>query len=66
MQDPLMYSVFYRTLLVHYFTEHFCRYYNGFWLYICLTSDMRVKCGVRSTLCWKIVNISGSTELFGL
>ena len=34
--------------------------------YICLTSVTRVKCGIRSTLCWKIGNISGSTELFGL
>ena len=34
--------------------------------YICLTSVTRVKCGVRSTLCWKIPNISGSIELFGL
>ena len=34
--------------------------------YICLTSVTRVKCGVCSTLCWKIGNISGSTELFGL
>ena len=25
-----------------------------------------IKCSVRSTLCWKIGNISGSTELFGL
>ena len=29
--------------------------------YICLTSVMRVKCGVHSTLCWKVGNISGST-----
>ena len=34
--------------------------------HICLTSVTRVKCGVRSTLCWKIGIISGSTELFGL
>ena len=34
--------------------------------YICLTSVTRVKCGVRSTLCWKVGNISGSTELFAL
>ena len=33
---------------------------------ICLTSLMRAKCGVRSTLCWKIPNISGSIELFAL
>ena len=32
----------------------------------CLTSLTRAKCGVRSTLCWKIPNISGSIELFGL
>ena len=36
------------------------------YIYICLTSDTRVKCGIRSTLCWKIGNISGSTELLGL
>ena len=30
---------------------------------ICLTSVTRVKCGIRATLCWKIANISGSTEL---
>ena len=34
--------------------------------YICPISVTRVKCGIRSTLCWKIGNISGSTELFGL
>ena len=34
--------------------------------YICLTSLPRAKCGVRSTLCWKIPNISGSIELFAL
>ena len=31
---------------------------------ICLTSVTRAKCGTRSTLCWKIRNISGSTEFF--
>ena len=40
--------------------------YKVFKYYICLTSVMHVKCGVRSTLCWKIANISGSTKLFGL
>ena len=34
--------------------------------YICLTLLTRAKCGVRSTLCWKIPNISGSIELFAL
>ena len=34
--------------------------------YICLTSLTRAKCGTRSTLCWKVGNISGSTELFAL
>ena len=34
--------------------------------YICLTPVTRVKCGVHSTLCWKIENISDSPELFGL
>ena len=33
---------------------------------ICTISVNCVKCGIRSTLCWKIGNISGSTELFGL
>ena len=33
---------------------------------ICLTSLTRAKCGVRSTLCWKNPNISGSIELFAL
>ena len=28
---------------------------------ICLTSLTCVKCGVRSTLCWKVWNISGPT-----
>ena len=28
---------------------------------ISLISVTRVKCGVRSTLCWKVGNISGST-----
>ena len=35
-------------------------------LIICLTSLTHAKCGVRSTLCWKIPNISGSIELFAL
>ena len=34
-------------------------------IYICLTSLTRAKCGARSTLYWKILNISTSTELFG-
>ena len=34
--------------------------------FICLTSLTCAKCGVRSTLCWKIPNISGSIELFAL
>ena len=33
--------------------------------HICLTSLTRAKCGVPSTLCWKIGKISTSTELFG-
>ena len=33
---------------------------------ICLTSVIHAKCGIHSTLCWKIPNISGSTELFAL
>ena len=33
---------------------------------ICLTSLTRAKCGIRSTLCWTIRNISGSIELFAL
>ena len=33
---------------------------------ICLTSVTRANCGIRSTLCWKIPNISGSIELFAL
>ena len=35
-------------------------------LYICLTLLTHAKCGTRSTLCWKVGNISGSTELFAL
>ena len=34
--------------------------------YRCLTSVTHAKCGICSTLCWKIGNISGSTELFAL
>ena len=34
--------------------------------YICLTSLTCTKCGIPSTLCWKIPNISGSIELFAL
>ena len=33
---------------------------------ICLTSLTLAKCGIPSTLCWKIPNISGSIELFAL
>ena len=32
--------------------------------YICPISVTRVKCDIRSTLCWKIGNISGSTDFF--
>ena len=46
--------------IVKYYVKNITRQY------IYLTSVTRVKCGVRSTLCWKIGNISGSTELFGL
>ena len=38
---------------------------NEFFKCICLTSLMHAKCGVPSTLCWKIGKISTSTELFG-
>ena len=41
-------------------------YFYNYIRHICLTSVTRVKCGVCSTLCWKIGNVSGSTELFGL
>ena len=34
--------------------------------WICTFSVTRVKCGVRSTLCWRIKNISRSTEHFRL
>ena len=34
--------------------------------YIRLTSLTRAKCGIPSTLCWKIPNISGSIQLFAL
>ena len=39
---------------------------SHFTLKICLTSLTRAKCGTRWTLCWKILNISDSTELFAL
>ena len=35
-------------------------------IYICLTSLTHAKWGTCSTLCWKVGNISGSTELFAL
>ena len=35
-------------------------------IFMCLTSLTHAKCGVCSTLCWKIPNISGSIELFPL
>ena len=43
-----------------------CKHLNQSIIYICLTSLTRAKCGTRSTLCWKVGNISGSTELFVL
>ena len=55
--------------------RHFWKYYLAaatlrtvIWIRkcICLTSVTRAKCGVRSTLCWKIPNMSGSIELFAL
>ena len=48
-----------RLQVIESHTSHF----SG---YICLTSLTRAKCGTRSTLCWKVGNISGSTELFAL
>ena len=36
---------------------------ESFQRYNCLTSVTHAKCGIRSTLCWKTWNISGSTEL---
>ena len=39
---------------------------RSFSTYICLTSLTRAKCGIPSTLCWKIPNMSGSIELFAL
>ena len=58
-------------LYIHSFTVHGdLRTSPGFvqvvGIYICLTSVTLVKCGIRSTLCWKIRNISGSIELFAL
>ena len=35
------------------------------YIYICFTLLMHAKCGVPSTLCWKIGKISTSIELFG-
>ena len=43
-----------------------CQSINEIYRIICLTSVTRVKCGIRSALCWKIANISGSTDIFGL
>ena len=43
----------------------FCHKCNWF-RYISLTLLTRAKCGTHSTLCWKVGNISGSTELFAL
>ena len=43
-----------QLLVVFYFEKITFKKYN------CLTSLTRAKCGVRSTLCWKIPNISGS------
>ena len=37
-----------------------------FAFYNCLTSLTRAECGIPSTLCWKIPNISGSIEFFAL
>ena len=39
---------------------------NGLSLGTMLGHITHTKCSVRSTLCWKIENISGSTEFFGL
>ena len=36
------------------------------WHLICFILLTHAKCGTRSTLCWKVGNISGSTELFAL
>ena len=42
------------TQVVDFLLPHFA-------VNICLTSVTHIKCGVRSTLYWKIANISGST-----
>ena len=48
--------------VILYTQTHHCLSFSS---YICLTSLMRAKCGVPSTLCWKIGKISTSIELFG-
>ena len=51
----------------NYCCRQYASYWNAFLLkYICLTSLTCIKCSAHATLCWKIGNISGSTELFGL
>ena len=45
---------------------HICTHMCNTKIYICLSSVTHAKCGIHSTLCWKIGNISGSTELFAL
>ena len=67
-------SLFYDIVIIRHLlvAECVCRSVTIFQMpqirrkYICLTLLTRAKCGTRSTLCWKILNISDSTELFAL
>ena len=58
----------YHTLPLAEESQKYCglTQYYGSPTYICLISLTCAKCGVRSTLCWKFPNISGSIELFAL
>ena len=64
--SPLQEILFKMLFLRHF--EHSKQYFEWHFIikYICPISVTRIKCGVRSTLSWKIGNISGSTEFFGL
>ena len=65
------YAIYWNAFLLQKYICWYCFFYCLLYFmsnveFTCLTSLTRAKCGTRSTLCWKVGNISGSTELFAL
>ena len=67
--SQFFYRIFSHKFTSKFFLKNHAIFFLKFFILVankCLTSLTRAKCGTRSTLCWKVGNISGSTELFAL